>query len=435
MRGQYEFPFSFVLPFGVQPSMACRIGGENGGSCEVIYTLEARIHRRGWIKWDIHTKKPVTVASIRDPMTVPRIQGFVQPHEEKVFLCCCINRGTIGIGMNTPSTSLSVRDQFSANYVIENNSTAKVKAVEFRVMEHIHWSAGGHTMSHSHEAFYVRLQGAALKGDVNTVYKRGVAPGDSVKMVERLMAMLEDNMGGVRGQINAKYSTFNGTLIQVRHALEMKVCTAFGSSNPTISIPLILYFPSVSGFVDTHTGREFPQPSAPEHTAVPSDWHAQVYAPVALPVPMYTKSAPVNSEHEVPTSIDAPAPYNPAASGFPDLLHRLNTTFDAPSAFSSWLGEGSNSAIVESLSPADFSQLFGAIRTMLDQVIVAERIAANRSRISCQHIAAAAAASFDVVRTDVVARLAEKVSDKENIAAVKQVLTPYQFIVVEKHLK
>ena len=46
-RGQYEFPFSFVIPPGVESSMSCEIEGKNGGFAGIIYSIEARIHRRG----------------------------------------------------------------------------------------------------------------------------------------------------------------------------------------------------------------------------------------------------------------------------------------------------------------------------------------------------------------------------------------------------
>lgn len=46
-RGQYEFPFSFVIPPGVESSMRCDIEGNDGGFAEIKYCIEARIHRRG----------------------------------------------------------------------------------------------------------------------------------------------------------------------------------------------------------------------------------------------------------------------------------------------------------------------------------------------------------------------------------------------------
>eukprot|EP01036_Dinobryon_divergens_P034750 gene34750-44942_t len=437
---------------GVESSMRCDIDGNDGGFAEIKYNIEARIHRRGWIKWDVFTSKEINVVSFKDLGTVPKIQGYVQPHAEKVHLCCCINRGSIAMGMSTPSTSLAVQDSFAANYVIENESSAIVKAVEIKIMERVNWTA--RTLSsnipphvrnrESAEAiFSLRINAADMNGGISALSKEEKAMLDETAVLKRLKDALDSKANVLSGKIDGKYSTYAGTIVQIRHTLEVTVCTTFGTSNPQVTIPLILYHSPI--------GDNSPFPTVPppsdnkdqKHTSLPSNWNAQLYSSVSLPLPIRIEPVAVPNELDAP-SIDAgPQTIPPLApqqhsSGIDRLLQLIEYSFDASSAFTSWQRENqriNDIAAVDALTPIDFGKLFGSIRGMLDQVTIAERLAEARSSVTSLHIARAAAASFDLVRTDVVARLAIKVVDKENKNVVQAWLTPFQFILVEKYFR
>jgi hypothetical protein len=175
---------------------------------------------------------------------------------------------------------------------------------------------------------------------------------------------------------------------------------------------------------------------------LPSDWNARVYETVSLPLPLPIpcKLVDAPSSTILLSSLVAPQQYD--ASGIERLLQLIKYSFDAPSAFMSWQQENHQriinngiSAAADLLTPKDFGKLFNSIRGMLDQVTIAERLAEARSSVTSLHIARATAASFDLVRTDVVARFATKVVDKENKNVVQAWLTPFQFILVEKYFR
>jgi hypothetical protein len=200
----------------------------------------------GGIEGCAFTSREINVVSFKDLATVPKIQGYVQPQSEKVHLCCCINRGSIAMGMSIPSASLALQDSFAANYVIENESSAVVKAVAFKIMERVNWTAGKRNKESAVAIFSLRINTADMNGGISSLNmeEEKAMLLDETAILKRLKDVLDNSKEAnnvFRGKIAGKYSTYAGTKIQVGHTLEMTVCTTFGTSNPKVSIPLILY--------------------------------------------------------------------------------------------------------------------------------------------------------------------------------------------------
>jgi hypothetical protein len=85
-----------------------------------------------------------------------------------------------------------------------------------------------------------------------------------------------------------------------------------------------------------------------------------------------------------------------------------------------------------SISPAQFGQIFSTIRSAIDKIMAADKLAgAMNQSITCAHIAEAVSRSEEFIRTDIINKLAPKCVDKMNKEQVRAVLTPFQFICVE----
>ena len=328
--------------------------------------------------------------------------------------------------MSTPSTRLALQGSFAASYVIQNESSAVVKAVEFTIVERVTWTSREIRDLPTHvryrgtakAIFSLRIKAADLNGEIVALNKEGKAMLDETAIRNRLTNALDSNNNVISGQIAGKYSTCIGTLVRVHHALEMTVHTTFGTNNPQITIPLILYHSSARDSRPHPITPPPPTNNDQKYTSLPSDWNAHVYEALSLPMPICVKAAAVHCEPDAP-SIDAgpqkiPILSSPqhASGGIDRLLQSIEHSFDASSAFSNWLRENqqnNDNFAVDALTPDDFGNLFGSIRGMLDQVTIAERLVEARSSVTSLHVARAAAASFDVVRADVIARLAAKV--------------------------
>ena len=138
--GNYEFPFSAVLPPGLPTSMFARGGG---GDCSISYQLKARLHRPSWFKWDTTSTRSIMVQST--PLPLSPVPFFAPPQTVPVKMCCCFDMGKIHIGAGVDDTLLGRGQSVGIGIAVQNESSKKLECVTATIKEHVVWRAGGHS--------------------------------------------------------------------------------------------------------------------------------------------------------------------------------------------------------------------------------------------------------------------------------------------------
>ena len=75
---------------------------QNGGSAEVKYEVQCRLHRPGWLKWDVENS------------VSPRHALYFKPIRQQLNTHCCFPRGNIVASMGCTSRALCIGEQVKA---------------------------------------------------------------------------------------------------------------------------------------------------------------------------------------------------------------------------------------------------------------------------------------------------------------------------------
>jgi hypothetical protein len=433
-RGQYEFPFTFTLPTGVLPSMGATIPGDHGGHCSVTYTVEVKLHRRGWFKWDIKHHQELWV--LGTPVQhIPSYSTYLPPVEYPLTFWCCYKVGNVRLGLSTANSLLAAGQTFDINYVIQNNSTSRVKAMEVVLLEVVIFRAQGRTASASNILWENRLTEQEMQVDLSPVSN----PNDSVsiggspvitnqQIIQQLKEILDSRRYRSPASVpSSARTTMDGNLIDVEHYLKIRIATPFGTSDPEIATKLSVHRYGIQSTPYAVTSSIMP-PMHQTPNQLPPNWHAQVAPPAQVPLPSYTQPQIFDS-NEVPGPVD----FTPMApqlqyQGVPALFQVLSHTYDQPAEFQKWCSQ--NNADV--LTPQDMGMLFKVLRKTFDQIAVADQLVTARTEITCAHLAATLNCCLLVVKIDIVKKLSVRCSDKENKAMIKDQMSPFEWMCVEE---
>jgi hypothetical protein len=220
-------------------------------------------------------------------------------------------------------------------------------------------------------------------------------------------------------------TSMDGVIIDVRHFIKIRIATPFGTSDPEILAPILIHRHGIQATAAAEA--QLILPSAPQ---LPADWHPTVAPSAQLPVPPFPQATRIEGETE---ELPGPTDYTviPSApmstQGTAALFQALAATYNQPIEFNKWCQ--SNNA--NTLSPKDIGMVFKSLRSIFDQIAVAEQYANACPQISCAHIAAAVMNANASVKIDVVRKLSLKCSDKSNKSTVKAQLSAFEWMCVE----
>jgi hypothetical protein len=450
-KGQYEFPFLFTLPSGILPTMRAYLPGSHGGSCYVSYFVEAKLHRPGWFKWDVHHKQELLILGPPISPTANFIT-YRPPVEYPLTFCCCFNRGSVRLGIYAAQSLLAAGESFDVNYVIQNNSTSRIKAMEIFVVEEVHWSAAGRNRCEVVNLFYKRIDDSEIQLDLSPIDPSNQNNNNTTigeitnqQVLHQLKEILDSRRYRYPATIspNARAS-MKGSLILVKHYLKIRIATPFGTSDPEIYCDILVHRHPAQA--SPATG--FPQipPQQQQQMALPPNWHAVVAPQAQLPTPSYLGQPQFSEMEEAAAVVMDPnqqqiqqqqavaIPYGVGGGGgggatppIVILLQSLSNTYNQPAEFTRWC----QSYNVDLLTPQDIGALFQSLRSIFDQISVAEQYATAARQISCAHISAAAQAANSSAKLDIIRKLATKCDDKGNKEMVKNILTPFEWMCVE----
>lgn len=458
-KGQHEFRFQFAIPHGVPPSWF--VGRKGSDCCSISYEVCGFLHRTGGMKWRVENKVYFDVY-VPAP-TLSSQPAVLHPKAEPVNAFCCYGRGHIGIGAIGDSQVLVGGTSTKIKYSVQNFSSAKVKALEIKLIENIRWHSGGHSGRKQISLFEKRLKvdckdredGNALNINVNPLSKQEkIELGDNEDGVwlRKVKSILDRGLYSIDGLVSdGAHGTYAGKILSVKHTLVVRVITTVGTNNPELTHDMFVYMkpPSEGPTRERVSGASF----IDSVSAVPlSEWQATDWASVSAAVAVTIPSVPyveaqvidgdIHADFAFDPSPDGPPPFD-FGRGFDALVgDGLRKAYDQTGLFRAWLGEGTESTnssmkIIETLSAQQYGALFNAIRSPSDQLVIADLVGSHIHSIACSHIAEAALACPLAIRGSVVKSLLRSagVHDKQNANLVKDVMDSFDFLYIEDKFK
>lgn len=406
--------------------------------CSVVYLVEVWMDRPGMLRWDIRNKQMFTVFTNMPPLA--RTPLYIEPIAMKVQTMCCVNRGNIVLGGALENGVLSAGEATTAQYAVQNNSSATIKAIEVSLLEHVAFQARGHNELCTIPLFYARIDAKDCHADVSPRTSGGLVPelDQSLRMMNEVLRS-DTTKVPFTVPMHAR-SSYNGAVIQVYHVLKIKVITSFGTANPEVTRHVTMYTrgappPHAVMMHDDEESGFTPLP------ALPADWKPVVAAAVVVP-PMARQASVMHVEHDEHTkmvypsapSVDAYPAVPAGGSAVDQLVQRAQASFDVAGDVSTFLAHGHRA---DELEAEHFFKLFSATKDTFDQLRVADLLATHLTSISCDKLARAAAGAKDMSRREVVEKLltVQPLVDKQNADAVYRQLTAFEAMTIEKYFK
>jgi hypothetical protein len=444
--GQYEFPFSFVVPLGYPISMAAGAADR----CEFSYRVEVTLQNSagGHLFTSSNVAQQVLPFSLLPSSTFAMtnaVPAYVPPTTIPSRSFCCVGRGCMTVGMFTPSAFLYGGDSVPVSYILRNNSHVDIVAIEFTVRESIRWEAEGHVASASTNLFHLRLPKENIQFDVTSLKKQQQQPSFSNKSRVRSGEYIEDSatLTELKATLDSmKYTiqstifnnprmTFTGKLIKVQHELIMKVITPFGTNNPTLTVPLIIQprpmltvVPSLTAAQLAQTGQLPCNPNV--SAAIAHDWHPSVVTQVGDLTSASVACSTGLADAVVVRVLSSPLLVDPSFSVF---APSLRGSFAPLNDLKDWLCSSSSAG--DSLTPIDFKLLYEIVEAVLDQLAMTDVLVEKRKDISCMHMASALMSCSSLVSVQLAQKMVVKCHDKENFSVIEQQMSPFDWLSVK----
>jgi hypothetical protein len=442
-EGEYEFPFHLTLPFGIPPSLEVHLSGNNGGECRIEYYLDVKFHHSLFTTADIHHKYDLCILP-SPPYSPPplssthilSIPAYLAPESQRLHTCFCFPRGNMTISLLLPSSFLSSNDAFTVSYLIQNNSSVKVKAVEISIMEQIKWSVGKRHRTVNKSLFHSRLENERIadlqrkKDDNSAVNKKGTdqsrdGPIEDLDLLKEIKAVLDGMRYTLEGSLAKKHhGTMNGKFMSIKHNVVLKICTSFGTNNPVITCPILIQSTMGLEFV-SKPPKNLSSSSNNIISTLPSDWDPIRSSLLRLPTPSYMKPFIFRGGHkptalhsgieedEIVTPLPSVSPVANYKGGINALLLLLRNTYSPKKEMEAWIAVNKGEDEVDRFDPSHFQKIFSALKNDIEQLAVTDLLIQARSApITCQHIAHTIVACNQTVKQEILRKLLTKCDDK-----------------------
>lgn len=446
--GQYVYPFNFRIPYGVPPPAE-----EQGRSNFTIgYSVETCLSRNGGLfSGDIKHSCPLNVIS--GATRIPISPLYMEPERQNVRTCFCFDRGEILLG-GSGNTSIAPRGgNILLSYAVRNLSSVKIQNITIKIIERASWSARQHRAYSSRVLFETQMN-ASEKNNQTQLDSTDLQPLDkklqesTMLEIDSLMRELKLRLDAGQASISAvvpnyaRCSYYGNGLIRIDHLLILKVNTSTGTANPETTYPIIICNPPLEQVqmpvLEAKLLNEVP--------ALPADWAPVVAQAVVVPLPMCMATPQEQDEENynclaVPSAPPAPTSLlqqdgvvSAETMGWESLLAALPGSFEPCKLLDQWLGM--NAAQLSSFESHQLTRLFQTLHRTFDQVEAAEILAKRyMTDIKCDAIAAVVHGCFRENHVPVIIHLAgnNTIVDKDNYGVVREQLTAFQWLQVEKY--
>jgi hypothetical protein len=424
-KGQYEFPFSFTIPKGVPSSMMVVTGFQD--KCSVVYTVEAVLKDATGTVISRSKRILTLVDDSHECATVPQYFG---PARSPLVSACCVSNGDVLLVGCTTASILSTANEVTVKFATKHAPDVRVNYVEVSLREHVTFQANGiHGKGHTSTLFSKRVVPPSDPPLSKIAQQVGDDPETSD--MRMLYKMLELGNSAVRFQIpNTAHNSFQGCCMTVSHNLSIRVVTPQGSVDPWVSAGVIVR----TSHPDPETRALASDPSNNPFATVPAAWRPLIAPSFALP-PMiiHLPIEPTTSgKIRPPTAGVGVVGGSMRQRQFKILLDAVVGSYTPCYELEKWLRTHSLDDMDENQAYA----LFHAVQCPTDQLEMAGLIANAREEIACVFVARTAEACHPDVRREVVEKLLKvgPVTDKENASLLKEHLTLFQFLTIEKYL-
>jgi len=391
IKGRYEYPFSITIPFGL-PGRQGEITGSEYFA--IRYYLDVRLHRSGFMTWDIKNNREILMTD--PPFDYIKTPAYIEPDTQKVTFLCCFNTGTMTLGARTDTCDILGGDKLHVDYVIHNESTSRVKALEVRLEESVYQSAQGHSSWKNNNIFQTRIEANQLE-DISPVSNNNQSQLNSLN-IPILKKVLEQKLHEIKIEIPSGIrSSYEGLIGKCIHVLHIQLMTPMCTQNPEITIHIRAHNNPAPGNM-----REM-KASIETEFQKPAGWNAISEKFVNLDNITTNPSAPP-FEHLVDDK--------KSIEGLKRMLQDSNQ-WNETYALQDWISFGGR---IDEFNAFNLNEIYRLIRSDYSYVIFSETIGkALDGKITCSQICGAASGSrSNENKIDILNSFASRCKDKEN---------------------
>jgi hypothetical protein len=212
----------------------------------IIYTMEVWLDRPGCPPGAIGYKACITVAPT--PVVLAKTPVVMQPRSFDLRYLCLYDRGNVLLGWRTESNVVYAGRTTAIKICAENDSKVRLLAVEVTVTEHTTLVAHGVRRT-SKRTLYHGIELLEQMGLHLAASKRQSDPEAALRMADAINAGNITNSTHFRTlripvPRSAATSYQNGDTFLVRHELEVKLVTPFGTRDPWLTQELYVVNPA-----------------------------------------------------------------------------------------------------------------------------------------------------------------------------------------------
>ena len=261
-KGRYAFPFEVSIPSGLPGTQSF---SDNGDYCGIEYHCGAKLHRNGMFKWEVQNSCEVLLND--EPYESFPVPLYLGPGTSNMTFMDMFQRGTLTFGGKVNTSNACGNEKIRVNYAISNESTSRVKALEFDITCIISFRAQTLSRNFRHNIFHKRIKVANV-GGAEPMRRIGERKIDAVALLHQL----DRGEYGVDIPISKNIrSTYNSAIASITYELSMTIMTTYGSKNATISVPIIMHRhgANFTGVVPK-IGEAFPMPKGWTGIIVPT---------------------------------------------------------------------------------------------------------------------------------------------------------------------
>jgi hypothetical protein len=254
LKGSYEFPFQCTIPADVPTSMNC--SNAEGDKCAIQYYVDVRVHRKGWLCWDLQDSIDFTVVS--PPLLYAPGPATLPPVAVPVKSFGMIKQGVMFGGAIISANTILRDSVFEVTHIVQNKSSASVQKIRISFFEHIQWQAenrrrskGGSLRRKVKRLIFTREINAS---ELTAEDKQSILPrkNDKYKIMDEdiIYQELQQLIQSKRQHGASKFATRipdsiwatypSGKFVRVWHQLEIEMMTGFASSNPIVTNELFV---------------------------------------------------------------------------------------------------------------------------------------------------------------------------------------------------
>jgi hypothetical protein len=441
--GNYEYQFSCLLPNGLPATFSSHFGESY---CQVKYSANATLSSSE-DQNSMTTKSEFFLSSGNPPVQGGQI--FMNPicHSVRNF-CGLLDGGSIVIAAALSTNVLTVDETHTIQFAVQNSSTLTIASVEVLITESVCWQAGDNSSGKDQTIFRMTQKEVSSFLTPKTTRKSDNGKvSDSQDYLRQLKGSLEQAASSGIGSINifladGTRNSYRGEIVEVEHELRVKITTTSGIELPELSLDIFVvgstYELSRPPGEHVYTKRKS---MAIETSMQPmlsgvSEMSLHDYVdPVVI-----NRLKSFNCETDISRTISKSRSLKNGAiirkqssiGGFEMLERSLLGSFDQVETFNEWTEANDPNE----LSAVNYNSLFSAIRNVVDQIEIADKLGRLLTSISCEQLAEAARGCVKPCEQTIIKKLVSpsgSVRDKENRKLVEDQIGTFQMITLEQY--